>query len=77
MEWGYTKKKIVIVAWKKVCVDLDERGLGTKSLICLDEATNLKLCWDLLHFKEQWVVVIRSRTMRGANCIHHHIYSSI
>jgi len=71
------KRKMVTVAWKKVCSDLDEGGLGTKSLICLNEATNLKLCWDLLHSKEQWAIIIRSRTLRGAYCIHHHILSSI
>jgi hypothetical protein len=28
-----SKKKMVIVAWKKVCVDYEERGLGVKSLV--------------------------------------------
>ena len=65
------------MAWKKVCSDLDEGGLGIKSLICLNEATNLKLCWDLMHSKEQWAIIIRNRTLRGTYCIHHHIFSSI
>jgi len=37
------KKQLVTVSWKKVCVDKDEGGLGIRSLICLNQATNLKL----------------------------------
>ena len=71
------KRKLVIVSWKKVCSDLFEGGLGIKSLICLNEATKLKLCWDMLHSNEQWASLIRSRAIRGKSCISHHIYSSI
>jgi len=46
------KRKIVIVSWKKVCTDYDEGGLGVKSLICLNEASNLKLYWDLMNSDE-------------------------
>lgn len=38
------KRKLVTIAWKKVCVDTQEGGLGIRSLICLNHATNLKLC---------------------------------
>jgi len=38
------QRKLITVAWKKVCVDYEEGGLGTKSLICLNEASNLKMC---------------------------------
>jgi len=37
------KRKMVTFAWKKVCVDYDEGGLGIRSLIKLNEATNLKM----------------------------------
>jgi hypothetical protein len=30
------KRKLVTVAWKKVCVDTEEGGLGLRSLICLN-----------------------------------------
>jgi len=71
------KRKMVTVAWKKVCSDYEEGGLGTKSLICLNEAYNLKLCLELMQKDEQWAIVLRSRMMRGSNCINHHIFSSI
>jgi hypothetical protein len=46
------KRKLVTVAWKKVCVPYDEGGLAIKFFISLNEASNLKLCWDLLKSKE-------------------------
>jgi hypothetical protein len=72
----YTRK-MVTVAWKKVCSDYVEGGLGIKSLICLNEATNLKLCWEMLQSHEQWAKLLRSRVLRGNHCITHHILSSI
>lgn len=71
------KRKLVTVAWKKMCADLDEGGLGIRSLIKLNEATNLKMCWDLLRSKEQWAHLLRSRVLRTSTCIRHHIFSSI
>jgi hypothetical protein len=71
------KRKLITVAWKKVCYNYEEGGLGTKSLVCLNEAYNLKLCWDLLQSREQWVVILRSRILRGSNFINHHIFFSI
>jgi len=41
---GYlNKRKLVIVAWKKVGAPYVEGGLALRSLISLNEATNLKL----------------------------------
>lgn len=42
-------RKLVTLSWKKVCKSYDEGGLGIRSLICLNESFNLKLCWDLVH----------------------------
>jgi len=71
------KRKLVTVAWKKVCATFEEGGLNVRSLIALNEATNIKLCWDLLQSQEQWAQMIRSRVLRGNNCIRHHVFSSI
>jgi hypothetical protein len=71
------KRKLVIVAWKKVGAPYDEGGLALRSLISLNEATNLKLCWDMLHSEDQWACILRSRVLRGSSCINHHIYSSV
>jgi hypothetical protein len=71
------KRKLVTVAWKKVCRPLSEGGLGIRSLITLNEASNLKLCWDLLNSQEQWAILLKSRVIRGQSCITYHIFSSI
>nr|ABD28670.2 RNA-directed DNA polymerase (Reverse transcriptase) [Medicago truncatula] len=55
-----TKRKMVTVAWRKICADYEEGGLGVKSLICLNEATNLKICWNLMQSDEQWANIIRN-----------------
>jgi hypothetical protein len=51
------KRKLVTVSWKKVCTPYAEGGLGLRSLIKLNEASNLKLCWDLLHSEASWTKV--------------------
>jgi len=73
----FAKRKLVTVAWKKVCASYEEGGLALRSHITLNEATNLKLCWEFMHGKEQWIDILRSRTQRGSSCIKHHIFSSI
>ncbi|XP_058746523.1 uncharacterized protein LOC131619448 [Vicia villosa] len=40
-------RKLVTVAWDKCCRPFEEGGLGIRSLITLNEAANLKLCWDM------------------------------
>ncbi|GAU10707.1 hypothetical protein TSUD_424710, partial [Trifolium subterraneum] len=65
------------VAWKKVCTPYEEGGLGLRSLIALNEAANLKLCWDLVHSVEDWAIILNSRVLRNGKPINHHVYSSI
>lgn len=42
------KRKLVSVSWKILCKPIPHGGLGPKSLICLNEANNLKFCLDML-----------------------------
>jgi ribonuclease HI len=72
-----SQRKLVTVAWKKICKPLSEGGLGLRSLIILNEASNLKLCWDFLQSNEQWATLLKDRVLRGNNCINHHVFSSI
>jgi hypothetical protein len=71
------QKKLFTVAWKKVCKPISEGGLGIRSLRTLNEASNLKLCWDLLNSQDDWAILLKSRVIRGQKCINHHIFSSI
>nr|ABD32264.2 RNA-directed DNA polymerase, putative [Medicago truncatula] len=42
-----SKRKLVTVAWKKLCRPFDQGGLRIRSLIQLNSASNLKLCWNI------------------------------
>jgi len=72
-----SKRKLVIVSWKKICKSYSEGGLGMRSLHTINEAANLKLCWDLKNSTEDWAILLRSKVCRGNNIISHHIFSSI
>ncbi|GAU50883.1 hypothetical protein TSUD_411120 [Trifolium subterraneum] len=73
----YLVRKLVTVSWHKVCSLIDEGGLGIRSLSTLNKASNLKLFWEMMCSDNQWVILLRSRVIRGNEFIKHHIYSSI
>jgi hypothetical protein len=56
---------------------MDEGGLGLRSLISINEAANLKLCWEFLNANEDWAQILKSRVLRGQKAINHHILSSL
>ena len=41
------QRKLVIVAWNKVCKPYKEEGLGVWNLWDINEVGNLKNCWDI------------------------------
>ncbi|XP_019465442.1 PREDICTED: uncharacterized protein LOC109363643 [Lupinus angustifolius] len=52
-------KKLVTVACHKCCSQLDEGGLGIKSIKCLNKAALLKLTWDLKTSNLEWTNFFR------------------
>jgi len=58
IKWRYIKEK-------NGCNFFEEGGLDIKSFIFLNEATNSKLCWDIMHSEEYWAMLIRKRVIRG------------
>ncbi|KAI5439185.1 hypothetical protein KIW84_024823 [Lathyrus oleraceus] len=52
---------MVIVAWDKTCRPHKEGGLGIRSLPTLNEASNLKMWWDMLKSKEECALILRKR----------------
>lgn len=50
-----SKRKLIIVAWHKVCKPLVEGGLGMRSLSKINDASNLKLFLDLFNSSNQWL----------------------
>ncbi|WJX52536.1 hypothetical protein P8452_38639 [Trifolium repens] len=71
------QRKLVTVAWHKVCSPFDEGGLGIRSLSKINEAANLKLCWELTQSDLQWAKFLRFRVLKGAKPISYHIFSSV
>lgn len=59
------KKNLLMVAWNKTCQPYGSGGLGLRSLIRLNEATNLKLGWDMLNSNESWATLLKNRVLRS------------
>ncbi|GAU40165.1 hypothetical protein TSUD_292700 [Trifolium subterraneum] len=71
------KRKLVTVAWHKVCLPFQEGGLGLRSLSKINEAGNLKLCWELMHSNLQWAQLLKSRVFKKSKPVSYHVSSSI
>jgi ribonuclease HI len=71
------KRKLVTVSWKKICRPLAQGGLNVRSLIHLNKASNLKLCWSLTNSQASWAVLLRDRVFRKGKAIRYHVFSSI
>jgi hypothetical protein len=71
------KRKLVTVSWKKLCKPTTQGGLGVRSLKTLNQAANLKLCWDMIHSNQDWSSILLSRVLINGKIISHYIFSSI
>jgi hypothetical protein len=60
-----SKRKLVTVALHKVCLPFSEGGLGIRSLTSINEAENLKLCWELFNSTEAWAILLKNRVLRN------------
>ena len=68
---------MVIVAWHKVCKPEEEGGLGITSLTTLNEAANLKLCWEMHISREPWAFLLKIRALNQNKPVLYHFFSSI
>jgi hypothetical protein len=71
------RRKLVTTSWKKICRPLSQGGLNLRSLISLNKASNLKICWSLFNSQSSWAKLLRDRVFRKRKTIQHHIFSSI
>ncbi|CAJ2641500.1 unnamed protein product [Trifolium pratense] len=71
------QRKLVTVAWHKVCLPFKEGGLGLRSLSKINEAGNLKLCWELMHSNLQWAQLLKNRVFKKSRPVSYHVSSSI
>lgn len=69
-----SKRKMVMVAWKLLSIPTNNSGLGIISLTSLIEASNLKLCWDMMKSKESWDNILKAKALRKFGLINHHIF---
>lgn len=70
-------KKLVIVAWKKVCLPVKEWGLGLRSIRAIDDAAILKLSWDVMCSNAGWAEFLRARFMKLKQPVSSYVKSSI
>lgn len=62
--WGTLDKDryLSMVAWSKICMDVDEGGLGIRNLQLFNEALVLKLVWEMASNSEKlWTQVMRAK----------------
>lgn len=70
------KRKYVTVAWK-VCFPISDGGLDLRRIRSINEASMLKMCWDLISSSEQWAQLLKARFLKNLQPIHYRISSSI
>ncbi|XP_019435167.1 PREDICTED: uncharacterized protein LOC109341679 [Lupinus angustifolius] len=58
-------KKLVTVAWHKVCCPVSEGGLGIRSLSAMNQAAILKLAWDMRCSSQEWLIKDNSIWLLG------------
>lgn len=71
------QKKVVTMAWHKVCSPTLEGGLGIRSLKEVNKAAILRLCWELMSSQNQWADLLTARVFKNDSQISYHICSSI
>jgi len=72
-----SKRKLLTVSWKHVCKPTSEGGLGIRSISAINQAANLRLCWNMMTTQESWGKILQSRVIRKNKAINYHIFSSI
>lgn len=70
-------RRVVTVAWHKVCSPTLEGGLGIRSLRSMNDSAMLKRCWELLSSDSNWAILLKSRMFKKNSFISYNISSSI
>jgi hypothetical protein len=71
------QRKLVTVAWHKVCKPTSQGGLGIRSISQINKGASLKFICDFLNSSEDWALLLKSRVLRKNGIISHHISSSL
>ncbi len=59
------KRKLVSVAWHKICSPQKEGGSGIRNLSKINEVANLKLCWELNLSQLQWAQFLKEKVIKN------------
>lgn len=70
-------RKLVSVSWSKLCSNKELGGIGIRSLRAINEASLLKLSWEMVSSNQDWAVILRSKYLRHNSPILYHVKSSI
>lgn len=70
-------RKLVTVAWHKLCTPTFAGGLGLRSVRKTNDAATLKLCWNFLSSDSQWANFLKACFLKDKHPISYHIKSSI
>ncbi|CAL0327859.1 unnamed protein product [Lupinus luteus] len=75
---GDTKvRKLVTVAWNKVCIPTKEGGLGLRSISDMNQAAILKLAWDFKSSDLEWTTLYKQRFFKHDRMRSTYVKSSI
>ncbi|KAK3188871.1 hypothetical protein Dsin_028432 [Dipteronia sinensis] len=58
-------RKLVTISWDNVGLSKDARGLGIRDPIKLNQATNIKFCWDSSTASSIWGYYFRNQFLSG------------
>lgn len=70
-------KKVVTVAWSKLCCPTIEGGVGLRSIRSINESSMLKLAWEACSSNQQWSSLIRARFFRNGKPSNLYLKSTI
>lgn len=70
------KRKLVTVAWQKLCSPVSSGGLGLRFLRSINEAAMLKLSWVKVSSSSHWSMLLKSRFSRFNRPLGHYANSS-
>lgn len=66
--WGKTggDQYMSLIAWHKVCADVEEGGLGIRDFKAFNQALMMKLVWQMtLEEDKIWVKVLKEKYFSG------------
>ncbi|KAF1880456.1 hypothetical protein Lal_00011514 [Lupinus albus] len=59
-------KKLVIIAWHKVCSPAKEGGLGLRSIKAINQVVLLKMTWKMQTSSHDWAIIFRNIFVRDS-----------